>query len=107
MGESFFRFCLILKTRTRRNKKTPPAQFSIKVANIDKDIEQLLQMDKSEKRSLCFYPNGYKNKEDIEAIGWHFVDGADFSRRLFWLYRDCEVKINISDQFDKKCLSMV
>ncbi|OAH63063.1 hypothetical protein AWH49_06875 [Domibacillus aminovorans] len=35
------------------------------------------------------------------------VDGVDFSRRLFWLYRDCEVKINISDQFDKKCLSMV
>jgi len=42
--------------------------------NLDADLSRLLTMVESQKRSLCFYPNGSKKVENIQNIRWHFVD---------------------------------
>lgn len=47
---------------------------TIRISNIDADIESHLRKAELRKRSLCFYPNGYMRKENIKEINWHFVD---------------------------------
>lgn len=44
------------------------------LSKLEVEVPKLLAEVEKYKSSLCFYPNGAKNKEEIEKISWHFVD---------------------------------
>lgn len=47
---------------------------NINLLKLESEVCHLLDMAENKKRSLCFYPNGSKNREEINEIRFHFVD---------------------------------